>query len=93
MRFVPQHILHLFTLETSNIHLHTLHMNRIVGNQNRSEFILDPVEAWKRGRVLDAMLKGTQPPLKRQVLRGTHAQFNAWDDARALEVARKLNGG
>jgi hypothetical protein len=38
-------------------------MNRIVGNQNRSEIILDPVEAWKRGRVLDAMLKGTQPPL------------------------------
>jgi hypothetical protein len=83
----------LRALETSNIHLHTHIMNRIVGNQNRSEFILDPIEAWKRGRELDKMLKGAQPPIKRQVLRGTHAQFNAWDDARALEVARKLNGG
>ncbi|MGB9150147.1 MAG: hypothetical protein WCB36_07855 [Burkholderiales bacterium] len=67
-------------------------MNRIVGNQNRSEYILDPVEAWKRGRVLGKMLKATQPPIKCQILRGTHAQFNAWDDAHALEVARKLNG-
>ncbi len=67
-------------------------MNQIVGKQNRSEFILDPVEAWKRGRVLDAMLKATQPPVKPQVLRGTHTEMNRWDDARALEVARKLNG-
>ena len=70
-----------------------LTMTHIVGNQNRSEFILHPVEAWARGRVLDAMLKGAQLPVKRQVQRGTHAQFNAWDDARSLEVARKLNGG
>jgi hypothetical protein len=67
-------------------------MTRIVGTQNRSEFILDPNEACKRGRVLDKMLKGTQPPIKRQIKRGTHADFNRWDDARALEMVRKLNG-
>src|SRR5450432_2322462 len=30
-------------------------MTRIVGPQNRSEFILDPIEAWHRGRRLDRM--------------------------------------
>jgi hypothetical protein len=66
-------------------------MTRIVGNQNRSEFILDPVEAWKRGRVLDKMLMSARLPVVRQVLRAKHKDFNIIDDARALEVLRKLN--
>jgi hypothetical protein len=67
-------------------------MTRIVGTQNRSEFILNPVEAWKRGRVLDKMLMSARLPLVRQVLRAKHAALNRWDDARSLEIARKLNG-
>ena len=31
-------------------------MTRIVGTQNHSEFILDPVEAWHRDRAPDQML-------------------------------------
>jgi hypothetical protein len=78
-------------LETFFSHPHTYAMTRIVGKQNRSEFILDPVEAWKRGRALDQMLAAVRPPVKRQVLRGKHSALNLWDDARALEVARILN--
>jgi len=49
-----------------------------------------PQEAWRRGRVLDAMLPQMAPTL-RGVWRLTHAQRNAMDDARMLEVARQLN--
>ena len=31
-------------------------MTHVVGRHNRSEFILDPVQALRRGRALDAML-------------------------------------
>jgi hypothetical protein len=66
-------------------------MTRIVGPQDRSEFILDPVEAWHRGRVLDRMLAQTQPPRPRGVFRGTHAEFERGDEARRIEIARRLN--
>lgn len=49
---------------------------RIVGNQNRSEFEPDPVKAYRRGLVLDAMMRGTLPPYPRGVTRGTHEYFN-----------------
>lgn len=67
-------------------------MTRIVGTQNRDEFILDPVEAWHRGRVLDQMLAGTRLPIKRGVMRAPHHVFNQMDDLRQLEQARLLNG-
>ena len=67
-------------------------MTRIVGTQNRSEFILDPVQAWHRGRALDQMLAGARIPVERGVRRATHRVFNQIDDARQLEQARLLNG-
>jgi hypothetical protein len=66
---------------------------RIVGRQDRGEFILDPCEAWHRGRALDAMLLHARPKTPHGVLRATHAQLNRLDDARALSIARRLNGG
>jgi hypothetical protein len=42
---------------------------RIVGKKNRSEIELDPVEALRRGRVLDAMLRAASPPIPREWLR------------------------
>jgi hypothetical protein len=68
-------------------------MTRIVGSQDRSEFILDPVEAWHRGRVLDRMLAHAQPPRQRGVFRGTHTEFERIDEARRIEVAHRLNHG
>ena len=67
-------------------------MTRIVGTQNRSEFILDPAQAWHRGRVLDQMLAAARIPVPRGVQRATHRVFNQIDDARQLEQARLLNG-
>ena len=66
-------------------------MTRIVGTQIRTEFILDPVEAWQRGRVLDQMLAAARIPVERGVWRAPHRVFNAIDDARQLEQARLLN--
>ena len=67
-------------------------MTRIVGTQNRDEFILDPVEAWHRGRTLDQMLAATRLPTKRGVMRAPHHVFNQIDDLRQLDQARLLNG-
>ena len=64
---------------------------RTVGNQHRGldTTPLTPQEAWQRGRVLDAMLPN--PPLTGHgVMRLTHAQRNAQDDARMLAIARRL---
>ena len=66
-------------------------MTRIVGRQNRSEFILDPVEAWHRGRRLDRMLAQAQAARPRGVSRGTHAAFERLDEERRIETARRLN--
>lgn len=67
-------------------------MTRIVGKQDRSEIILDPAEAWRRGRVLDRMLPSPLPRTRPKVLRAKHAELNRLDDARALQLARRLNG-
>ena len=66
-------------------------MTRIVGTQNRSEFILDPVQAWHRGRALDQMLGGARLPVQHGVRRATHRVFNEIDDVRQLEQARLIN--
>jgi hypothetical protein len=66
-------------------------MTRIVGPRPRDEFILDPTEAWHRGRRLDAMLAGALPRRPRGILRATHEALNRLDDARQLEMARRLN--
>ena len=64
---------------------------RIVGEQNRSEVELDPVEAYRRGRALDSMLRRAAPPVARGVMRGTHDYFNRLDAERQTQTARALN--
>jgi hypothetical protein len=66
-------------------------MTRIVGNRNRSEFILDPAQALRQGRILDAMLAAAHSPRPRGVTRASHQTMNAVDDQRQLEIARRLN--
>jgi len=66
-------------------------MVRTVGSQLRAEFILDPTEAWRRGRQLDAMLACLLQPRPRGVLRGTHETMNRLDEERQVEIARRLN--
>ena len=58
---------------------------------NRTEFVLEPAEAWRRGRALDRLLSAAALPYHRGVLRATHAELNRLDERRALDVARRLN--
>ena len=66
-------------------------MTRIVGTQDRSEFILNPAEALRRGAVLDQMLPSMLPPRPHGVQRACHAEFNRQDDLRAMEQARLMS--
>ena len=66
-------------------------MTRVTGASDRSEIILDPVEAWRRGRILDRMLAHASPPHPRGVFRGTHADLEKLDIERGLETAKRLN--
>jgi hypothetical protein len=65
---------------------------RIVGTSRAGadDAPVNPQEAWARGRVLDAMLPSVVL-VPRGVSRLTHEQRNAMDDARMVEVARRLN--
>jgi hypothetical protein len=65
---------------------------RIIGNQNRNEIELDPVIAYRRGRRLDLMLRAANPVRPSGITRGTHAEFQRLDDARMIEMARRING-
>jgi hypothetical protein len=66
-------------------------MARIVGTKDRSEFVADPQEAWRRARALDRMLP-RRASHERSVQRASHEEFNRLDDLRALESARRLAG-
>jgi hypothetical protein len=66
-------------------------IGRTVGAQNRSDIELDPVEAYRRGRTLDRMLRSAVPPRPRGVTRGTHEYFNRVDTERQVQIARRLN--
>jgi hypothetical protein len=67
---------------------------RIIGNRkNWSETELDPGEAYRRGRALDAMLRSAIPAPRRGVYRGTFEFFVRLDAARALAAARRINHG
>jgi hypothetical protein len=66
---------------------------RTVGAKDRSDIELDPVEAWRRARVLDRMLRGAAPDFERGVKRGTHEYFNRLDDERRVRIARAINAG
>jgi hypothetical protein len=64
---------------------------KIIGpNSDQSEIELDPVKAYRRGRILDAMLRSALPPPKRGVYRGTFEAFERMDEARRIEGARRL---
>jgi hypothetical protein len=65
---------------------------RVIGpNRDHTEFELDPVKAFRRGRALDAMLRAALPPVRRGISRGTFADFAREDEARMRKAARKLN--
>lgn len=66
-------------------------MTRTVGQQQRTEFILDPAQALRRCRVLDAMLAQAMPAIPKGVMRAPHRILNQLDDARQLAIARRLN--
>lgn len=66
-------------------------MTHIVGQLDRSEFILDPAQALRRGRVLDSMLAGARFPRPRGVSRAIHRVMNESDDRRQVAAARRLN--
>jgi hypothetical protein len=64
---------------------------RIVGNRHRTEIELDPQQAYRRGRELDAMLRRAVPPVERGVTRGSQADFERLDAQRQVQIARVLN--
>jgi hypothetical protein len=67
---------------------------RVIGRrENWSEVELDPVKAYRRGRVLDAMLQRAIPAPKRGAYRGSFEFFAREDEARAIEAARRINTG
>lgn len=66
-------------------------MTRVVGGQNRSEFVLDPAEALRRGRCLDLMLAAARVRPPAGVLRAHHRRLNELDDERQLAAARRMN--
>jgi len=63
---------------------------KTVGEFPRDEIVLDPREALRRGRVLDAMLKSALPAYPRGVMRGTHETFQRMDEARMIAIARRV---
>lgn len=67
---------------------------RIVGNKSSSlgQLPATPDEAWLRGRALDAMLAPRVQHVP-SVLRLTHAQRNALDEARMVDIARRFAAG
>jgi hypothetical protein len=67
-------------------------MTRLVGHRDRTEFVLDPAEALRQGRRVDAQLSSCRPPRSSGVSRATHRRMNELDDLRQLEAARRLNG-
>jgi hypothetical protein len=64
----------------------------IVGTQDRTAFELEPLRAWRRARRLDELLRTAAPIRPRGVFRVAHVAMNAEDDARMLDVARRING-
>jgi hypothetical protein len=64
---------------------------RIVGTKNRTGIELDPAKAYRRGRMLDAMLRSALPARERGVSRGSHQFFNRLDAERQRRIARRTN--
>ncbi len=64
---------------------------RIIGKQQRTEFILNIEEAMRIGTQLDQTLALASIPPRQGVRRMTHAQMNAEDLARSVQMAKRLN--
>ena len=64
---------------------------RVVGKQQRQEFILDIEEAMHRGAQFDSMLLLGGIPRNSGVRRMTQEQMNAEDEARIMQMARLVN--
>lgn len=65
---------------------------RIVGPRREvNEIELDSVRAFRRGRALDAMLRGAVAPPPRGAFRGSFEHFAREDARRWLEAARQIN--
>ena len=67
-------------------------MTHLVGNQVRTEFILDPAQALRRGARLERMARTLPSPRPHGVMRAPHHVFNALDDQRQLDRPRLVNG-
>lgn len=65
-------------------------MPRIVGDRNRSPYILDPALAWAAGRRLDALFAPLAQVVRHEVTRATHRELNAMDDRRQLAAAARV---
>ncbi len=59
--------------------------------KHRSEIELDPVQAYRRGRALDGMLRSAAVAPARGVHRGTFKSFERMDEERMIEAARRVN--
>ncbi len=65
---------------------------RIVGpHRDQNEFEFDPTQAFRRGRALDALLRGAVAPPRRGAFRGSFERFAREDERRWREAARQIN--
>ena len=63
---------------------------KLIGTHDRDEIELNPQEAWRRARQLDAVFAQMLLPYPRGVTRATHAEFQRRDEARMVEAARRI---
>jgi cob(I)alamin adenosyltransferase len=64
---------------------------KILGpRRDDTEIELDPTRAYRRGRVLDAMLRAALPRPRRGVHRGTSEALARMDEARMVDAARRV---
>lgn len=66
-------------------------MRTLGPRRDQNEFELDPVQAFRRGRALDAMLRGAVAPPPRGAFCGSFERFAREDERRWREAARRIN--
>lgn len=64
---------------------------RVVGTQDRSDIEIDPVEAYRRSRLVDEQLKTGAMPRPIGVTRATANARALMDDAHMLQAARRVD--
>ena len=68
-------------------------MVRVVGDFDRSPYIVDPAEALRAGRRVDALLSRSSMPHPRGVFLAKHEALNEMDDRRQLNAALRVASG